>query len=232
MLLRESQIAETAAHIVLSAAGIVSADGLLEQPAAVSCNYHSEQDFVITSEGGCRKYEICKAQVCGLQLLRACWLEASSTLRLPQRDVHASAVTAGAKPTGTGNRQAQRFHCSSFASRRMYHVHACVNIWVCANHAVAWLVAVYMHDLMLCATDFMLCLLQAWPASELLFSYSVGNRADTQASMQLLSADHSGPSCTYPGMDTFLLSIVPPGAPHQQKRNKNFTRHSSRFLCI
>jgi hypothetical protein len=136
MLLREYQIAETAAHVVLSAAGIVSADGLLEQPAAVSCNYHSEQDFVITSEGGCRKYEICKAQVCGLQLLRACWLEASSTLRLPQCDVHASAVTAGAKPTGTGNRQAQRFHCSKFASRRMYHVHACVDIWVCANHAV------------------------------------------------------------------------------------------------
>jgi hypothetical protein len=55
------------------------------------------------------------------------------------------------------------------------------------------------------------CLLQAWPESELLFSYSVGSRADPQASMQLLSADHSGPLCTYPGMDTFLLSIVPPG---------------------
>jgi hypothetical protein len=50
---------------------MVTADGLPEQPAAVSCNYHSEQDFVITNEGGCRKYEICKGQVCSLQVLLA-----------------------------------------------------------------------------------------------------------------------------------------------------------------
>lgn len=80
------------------------------------------------------------------------------------------------------------------------------------------MLAVYMlgaQNLPAVPDGHMLCLLQAcaWPASELLFSYSVGNRADTQASMQLLSADHSGPLCTYPGMDTFLLSIVPPGGP-------------------
>lgn len=67
MLLRDISIAGPAAHTVSSAAGMVTADGLPEQPAAVSCNYHSEQDFVISNEQGCRKYEICKAQVRSLQ---------------------------------------------------------------------------------------------------------------------------------------------------------------------
>lgn len=55
--------------------------------------------------------------------------------------------------------------------------------------------------------------LQAWPASELLFSYSIGSRADTRASMQLLPAREQSREecCTYPGQDTYLLSIMPPG---------------------